>query len=102
MTTTSSFMSTAPALGPCAVDSVPLGVLPIVSSMQCVECRRASARSLDQGEQRLPFFDDVGGQLHTLAAADGFGCMDRPGRYEKDVTRLERDRRLTLDLVLQR
>jgi hypothetical protein len=38
--------------------------------------------SLDQREDRLPLFDDIGGQLGRVAAADVAHRMDRSGRDE--------------------
>src|SRR5262245_39782357 len=64
--------------------------------------RVACRRSLDQLDERLSFFDDVRGELGPVAAADVLRRVDRSGRDEQDVAGLERDRRLALDLVLQR
>src|SRR5262245_40741842 len=59
-------------------------------------------RSLDQLYERLPFFDDIRGELRPVAGADVPRRVDRSGRDEQDVAGLERDRRLALDLILQR
>src|SRR5712691_10831137 len=58
--------------------------------------------SLDHHDERLPFFDDIRGELRPGAAADVLGRVDRSGRDEQDVAGLERHRRLALDLILQR
>ena len=61
-----------------------------------------TGRSLDQHDERLPFFDDIRGELRAVAAADVLRRVDRSGRDEQDVAGLERHRRLALDLILQR
>ena len=38
----------------------------------------------DQHEERLPFFDDIRGELRRVAAADVPGRVDRSGRDEQD------------------
>src|SRR5271157_4179775 len=58
--------------------------------------------SLDHHDERLPFFDDIRGELHPVATADVFRRVNRSGRDEQDVVGLERHRRLALDLILQR
>src|SRR5215470_2674639 len=58
--------------------------------------------SLHQCEQRLAFFDDIGGELARGDAADVLRRMDRSGRNEEYVPGLERHRRLALDVILER
>src|SRR5215831_11691514 len=103
MTTTSSLRSIFPALGIGVTFSLRVSVVLIGDSLM-VEWRQAShspllfrrfreralarrdfifGRSLDQCEQRLPFFDDIGGKLHPLAAADGLRRVNRSGRDEE-------------------
>jgi hypothetical protein len=57
--------------------------------------------SLDQHDERLPLFDDIRGELRRIAAAYVLHRVDRFGRDEKDLARLDRHRRLALDLILQ-
>src|SRR6266702_2669010 len=64
--------------------------------------RTTRGRSLDHHDERLPFFDDIRGELRPGAAADVLRRVDRSGRDEQDVAGLERHRRLALDLILQR
>src|SRR5882757_8697684 len=69
-----------------------------------LESARCSGQvpSLHQGEQRLAFFDDVGGKL---AAGDVAGIprrMDRSGRNEQDVASPERYGRFVLELIFER
>ena len=45
-------------------------------------------RSLAQHNERLAFFDDVGGELRRVAAPDIFRCVDRSGRDEQDLAAL--------------
>ena len=59
-------------------------------------------RSLHQCDERLPFFDDMRGELCPVAAANVLRRVDRSGRDEQDVARLDRYRRLDLNLILQR
>src|SRR2546426_2523312 len=61
-----------------------------------------TGRSLDQRDERLPFFDDIRAELRRVAAADVLRRVDRSGRDEEDLAGLERPRRLALDLILQR
>src|SRR5712671_7437184 len=70
-------------------------------------CRRQAniaggSRSLHQGEERLSFFDDIGGELARGVATDVLRRMDGSGRDEEHVAGLERHRRLSLDLIFQR
>src|SRR5215216_4751258 len=58
--------------------------------------------SLDHHDERLPFFDDIRGELGPVAAADVLRRVDRSGRDEQDLAGFERRRRLSLDLILQR
>src|SRR5262245_40385888 len=58
--------------------------------------------SVDQRDERIPFFDDVRRELCAAAGADVLRRMDRSGRYEQHVARFERHRRLALDLILER
>jgi hypothetical protein len=52
-----------------------------------------TGRSLHQRDERLPFFDDIRGELCSVAAADVLRRVDRFGRDEQDVAGLERRRR---------
>ena len=52
-------------------------------------------------DQRLSLLDDVGGELHPGAAADVLRRVDRSSRDEQNLARLERHRRLAVDLILQ-
>src|SRR3954447_1588880 len=52
-------------------------------------------------EQRLAFFDDVGGELRRLAGADVAHRVGCTGRDEKDLAGFQRDRRLTVEGILQ-
>src|SRR5262249_32627048 len=61
-----------------------------------------AASSVDDGEKRLSFFDDIRGELRAFAAADVLCCVDRSSRDEQNVAGFERHRRLSLDVVLQR
>src|SRR5262245_57841328 len=76
--------------------------LPAGSTMFGNNSGESHWRSLDQLNKRLPFFDDIRGEFRTVAAADVLRRVDRSGRDEQDVAGLERDRRLALDLILQR
>ena len=60
-----------------------------------------TGRSLRQRNERLPFLDDIRGEFRPVAAADVLRRVDRSGRNEQDLARLERHRRLALDLILQ-
>jgi hypothetical protein len=62
----------------------------------------AIRRSLDHRDERLPFFDDIRGELRRVAIADVRHPVDHSGRDEKDLASLVRRRRLALDLILQR
>ena len=62
----------------------------------------AVVRSLHQRDERLPFLDDIRGELRPVAAADVLNPVDRSGRDEEDVAGLIRRWRLALDLILQR
>ena len=44
----------------------------------------SAGRSLDHREERLPFFDDIRGELRPVAAADVLRRVDRSGRDEQD------------------
>ena len=57
------------------------------------------ACSLDQHDERLPFFDDIRGELRRVGGAYVPHRVDRFGRDEKDLARPERRRWLALDLV---
>src|SRR5215207_826102 len=57
--------------------------------------------SLHQRDERFPFLDDIRGQLRPVAAADVLHRVDRSGRDEQDVARLDR-RCFAADLILQR
>jgi hypothetical protein len=59
-------------------------------------------RSLDQHDERLPFFDDIRGELRRVAAAYVLHRVDSFGRDEKDLACVERRRWLALELILQR
>src|SRR5262245_14605776 len=78
------------------IDECPSG-FPLAGSQAHVICR-----SLDQRKERLPFFDDIRGELRCIARARVPRRVDRSGRDEQDVAGLERHRRLALDLVLHR
>src|SRR5215208_6820369 len=58
--------------------------------------------SLDQHDERLPFFDDIRGQLSRGVGAYVLHGVDRFSRDEKDLARVERRRWLALELILQR
>src|SRR5215212_866623 len=58
--------------------------------------------SLDQHDERLPFFDDVRGELRRVGGAHILHRVDRFGRHEEDLARLERRRWLALEPILQR
>ena len=45
-------------------------------------------RSLDQHDERLPFFDDIRGQLRRIGGADVPRRVDRFSRDEKDLAAL--------------
>src|SRR6185436_16866293 len=62
----------------------------------------ASRRSLDQRDERLPFFDDIRGELRPVAGADVLHPVDRLSRDEEHVAGLVRRRRPALDVILQR
>jgi hypothetical protein len=55
-----------------------------------------------QHDERLPFFDDVRRELRSVAGAHVLHRVDRFGRDEKGLARLDRRRWLALDLILQR
>src|SRR5262245_50500244 len=59
-------------------------------------------RSLDHREERLPFFNDIRGELRAVAAADVPRRVDRSSRDEQNVAGLEHHRRFALDLILER
>src|SRR5215213_4237368 len=60
------------------------------------------ACSLDQHDERLAFLDDIRGELRHVAVAYVLHRVDRFGRDEKDLARVDRGRWLALDLILQR
>jgi hypothetical protein len=60
------------------------------------------ACSLDEHEERLAFFDDISGKFCRVGGAYVLHRVDRFGRDEKDLARVDRRRGLVLDLVLQR
>src|SRR5262245_28981021 len=60
-----------------------------------------SSPRLTQHDERLPFFDDVRGELRRVAAADILRRMDLSGRDEQDLAGLKCHRRLAVDLILQ-
>ena len=64
--------------------------------------RFASHRSLGQHEQGLALLDEIGRELRSVPGADILHRVDRLGRDEEDVARLESRRRFPLDFVLQR
>src|SRR5215510_4965271 len=81
-----------------------LGALRLATHFQAWRQRSGSPHRgdrLTQHDERLPFFDDIGGELRRVAAADILRRMDLSGRDEQDVAGLERYRRLALDLILQ-
>src|SRR4051812_40834359 len=53
-------------------------------------------------EQRLAFFDDVGGELRRLAGTDVAHRVGCTGGDEKDLAGFQCDRRLTIEGILQR
>src|SRR5712664_4446464 len=53
-----------------------------------------------QCDEGLPFFDDVRGELRSVAAAEVLRAVDGSCRDEQDVG-LDRPRRLALDLILE-
>src|SRR5919202_4477732 len=55
-----------------------------------------------QPDERLPFLDDIRGELSRVASAYVPHRVDRFGRDEQDVAGVERRRWLALDLILQR
>src|SRR5215207_4470654 len=59
-------------------------------------------RSLDQHDEWLSFFDDIGGKLRPVGGAYVLHRVDSFSRDEKDLARVERRRWLVLDLILQR
>jgi hypothetical protein len=59
-------------------------------------------RSLGQHDERLPFLDDISGELRRVGGAYVFHRVDRFSRDEKDLARVERRRWLALELILQR
>jgi hypothetical protein len=60
------------------------------------------ACSLDQHDERLPFFDEIRGELRRVGGAHVLHRVDRFGRDEKDLAPLDRRRWLALELILQR
>src|SRR5438094_316953 len=77
------------------------------SKVRFVACERQPAESLVPGpslgqhDERLPFFDNVRGELRRVAAGDVLYLVDRSGRDEQDLAGLERHRRLALQPILQ-
>jgi hypothetical protein len=65
-------------------------------------CDVSHACSLDQHDERLPFFHDIRGQLRPVAIAYVLHRVDRFSRDEKDLARVDRRGWLVLDLILQR
>src|SRR5215208_7642060 len=59
-------------------------------------------RSLGQNNERLPFFDDIRGELRRLGGAYVLHRMHRFSRDEKDLARVEPRGWLSLELILQR
>lgn len=57
--------------------------------------------SLDQCDKGFSFFNDVSGELRPIAAANVLNAVGGSRRDKQNISRLERDRRLTLDLVLE-
>ena len=60
------------------------------------------ASTLDQHDERLPFFHDIRGQLRPVDGAYVLHRVDRFSRDEKDLARVDRRGWLVLDLILQR
>src|SRR5262245_54273478 len=58
--------------------------------------------SVDEDEEGLPLLDDVRGELHRVAGADVPHCMRRLGRDGQCLAGAGRDRRLAVDVVLER
>ncbi|MDQ3965661.1 MAG: hypothetical protein M3246_04290, partial [Actinomycetota bacterium] len=58
--------------------------------------------ALDQHDERLPFFDDIRGELRRVGGPYVLLRVDRFSRNEKDLARVDRRRWLALDLILQR
>src|SRR5712692_8440730 len=60
--------------------------------------------SLTRGQrnERLPIFDEIRGELRSVARADVLRAVDGSCRDEQDVTGLDRPRRLALDLIFER
>src|SRR5918995_2470893 len=65
-------------------------------------CDVSHACSLDQHDERLPFFHDIRGQLRPVDGAYVLHRVDRFSRDEKDLARVDRRGWLVLDLILQR
>src|SRR5918993_3338426 len=59
-------------------------------------------RSLDQYDERLPFFHDICGELCRVGGTHVTHRVDRFSGGEQDVAGVERRRWLALDLILQR
>src|SRR5262249_34846 len=68
----------------------------------CTCFRSADVSSVDDDEERLPFLDDVGGELRRLPAADVLHRVNRLGRHDQRFAGAVRLRRLTVDLILER
>src|SRR5262245_58562550 len=58
--------------------------------------------SVDDDEERLPFLDDVGGELRRVPVADVPHRVNRLGRHHQRFTGVVRLRRLPVDLILER
>src|SRR5688572_1620014 len=106
MTTTSSFMSTIPAEGATSRSITVLSWLMTVSFCVLLNLKpsppvTSPGGHLTQHDERLPFFDDIRGELRRVAAADVLHRVDLSGRDEQDVAGLERHRRLALQLILE-
>ena len=63
---------------------------------------RLCDRLRGQREERFAFFHDVGGEPHAVAAGDVLRGVDRSGGDEQDIAGLQRHRRLTVELILER
>ena len=56
----------------------------------------------DLSEKRFPLFDDIGGRLRSFPVADVLRRVNRAGRDEEDVARLQRHWCLSFHRVLER
>src|SRR4051812_19854107 len=93
------FQLEASAKAPCTSTTVGELAVRVVSDM-CVPF--AWQLSVDDRDEWLSLFDDIGGEFRCDSNADVLHRVDRSGRDEQHVAGMENHRRPAVDQVLQR